>query len=575
MRATPRTFALALLLLAVPFASVQASCMGDEPVAAKLDASTGPEASTTASPEAGDPDATRPDGAAPREVDTPFHVAGSRLRPAFRRLVGADGALLLEPNGWFDETRQETCYFRTLSDGKLHCIPDVEEPYLLPTENFQDAACTKGVIGFLATEDPRDGKACTAPRFEKKKRYAVVTGPRGSCGTDKVAEFPRDADRLAITRVYRPQADGSCAPVELNGRVEIFSVTGPLTEISPSSFTTVTSSDDTPTTADRLRISTTRFTGEDGSVDASLRSIVDNTRNEFCRPELSRGGVTRCLPYGEYAYPGTDFADNTCTTPTIQVSRTSICDRDARVTNSKYIMEYVPETCGELELRSNFSSPPLSTVFVARGPTCAIMLTSPSTAIHVGPLPPVLDPSQWARLEPLSKDAPPRFYSRSGSRLVAKVDGHKDGAFERTNPPYLFDRELGDRCEVVTLQDGKAHCVAGAAGVYYSATDSIYFVDSSCTERVTVADNEAKTVACGARPAKFLFDKAYNAGGCQTIRVYEKPAQKLTTGNVFTMSGGACVPAQLDLERFDAYRASDLKVAEPSRFVELTISLTK
>lgn len=575
MRVTPRSFTLSLVLFGASLASVQASCMGDEPVAAKLDASTGPEASTTASPEAGDPDATLPDGSAPREVDTPFHVAGSRLRPAFRRVAGADGSLVFETYGWFDETRQEPCSFRKLSDGKLHCIPHAFEPDIVPTYNFQDAACTKGVIGFLATDDPRDGKECTLPSFEQKKRYALVAGPRGSCGTDKVAEFPKDADRLAITTVYRPQADGSCSPVELNGRYELFSVSGPLTEVSPSSFVTVTSSDDTPTTAHRLRVSTTKFAGEDGSVDAWRRNIVDSTRNEICRPELTRGGATRCMPYGEYAYPGTDFADNTCTTPTIQVTRTSNCDQDARITTSKYIMEYVPGTCGELDLRSNFSSPPLSTVFAPRGATCAFTLTSPVTAIHVGPLPPVLDPSQWARVESFSKDAPARFYGRSGSRLVAKVDGHKEGAFEHTNLPYLFDRELGERCESVTLQDGKAHCVAAAVGVYYSATNSIYFVDSNCTERVTTTDNETKTAACGVRPAKFIYDSGYNAAGCRTNRLYEKPAQKLATGNVFTMNGGACVPAEIDLERFDAYRASDLKIAEPSRFVELAISLVK
>jgi hypothetical protein len=85
-------------------------------------------------------------------------MSGQRLRA--RHIAGADGSQ--EFLGWFDNQRNEVCYFRQASDGALRCMPDG-----LFQGGFKDAGCTQPLA-----YRPKGG-CVPAPA----PKYGMIAGP--------------------------------------------------------------------------------------------------------------------------------------------------------------------------------------------------------------------------------------------------------------------------------------------------------------------------------------------------------------------------------------------------------------
>lgn len=527
--------------------------------------------------------AAEPGGAAEAapDVETPNETGGARLKPYYQQTKGSDGSVMLRRAGWYDAERDEHCGFQTLADGKLHCAPYGEEPAMRPEEFFQDAACAMPVIGFSSWRGGDTGASCAAPS-PPKKRYVRIVPPYGvagaACAAPKLAAFPTSG-RLAVTTVYRKLPSGACEAYPLDGiPTEVFAAPSPLAEIDPASFATVTAADETPATGGRLRKSHTRWSSADGMRAISDDTVVDTQRNEFCWGSKDRNGQARCMPsaasVNEYG-----FADAQCSRTAWSVSRPAECFTDARRAAGRYMA--ARDTCSRAVLYPRVTSSSLSTLYFGTPAACTAHAFpaggSPGYVYIDSPLPPPIDPTSFVALSASVEDAPAKFYSKKGSRLVPRMRVDKAGSFSNAFALQLFDPEIGDFCQPTTLEDGKAYCVGAFARLSIGTSSPVVYGDAACTVQV-VGVSKGRPECKGVAPEpvrKFLADRPYDANGCETLRLFEAPATKAAVTALYQRnSAGACVPSY-DASAYDLYRVADLKTVAPSRFVEVDVAIVR
>ena len=144
---------------------------------------------------------------------------GSRLKA--RILEGTDGSKQFL--GFFDSERMENCTFARASDGKQHCMPDVDAAQ---TVYFTDASCTAPLLVMPMT--------CATP-----PKYTSTTLYESTCPTPAGI----------VRRVYLTQAafqgmtayigsQGSCSMVTINPNTQKFFTTS--SELPPASFAEAT-----------------------------------------------------------------------------------------------------------------------------------------------------------------------------------------------------------------------------------------------------------------------------------------------------------------------------------------------
>lgn len=506
---------------------------------------------------------------------TPNETAGMRLEPIYRQTVGSDGSMRVDLRAWYDSERDETCVFQKLTDGKVHCAPYGEAPVLDRDSFFADASCALPVIAFSQPSSDT-GERCTDPS-PVTKRYVRILGNR-ACDAPKLAAFPK-AGRLAITTLYRKMSNGSCVKWPLVDQpYEVFESPMPLEEIDPSTFVTMTSTDDTPATDHRLRTSRTILDGADGSRSVSSWRIVDSARNEFCDDQTDQNGDHRCMPYGASLY-ASDFSDPGCTRPAWQVSNDPSYDEDGRNTYARYVSRM--DACGRIELVSGFTARPASTLYYGSPAACVgygVSADGASNSLYyASPLPQAMAPTSFSPIARIERDAPAGYYGKSGARLSRRMAGSAspDG-FESLPYVTAYDRELATACSPMTLQDGKTYCVGGVDDFTFEPSDGL-FSDPSCNE--AVAGVAKRNPDCepteGVTNARFLTGAPYSQNGCETHRLYH-PSEPVPVATLyFRDERGACVASAIEGHGHDVYRVSDLTEVLPSTFVEVTTTLLR
>jgi hypothetical protein len=495
----------------------------------------------------------------------------------YRKVKGSDGSVFLDPKGWYDSAREEACDFQTLSDGKLHCAPRGETPSFSPDRWFEDSSCSRPIIGFRNYKyADEDVPSCNDPTLTQKRRYVRIMSDPSGCGAVKLAEFPTKG--LAITKGYRKDAEGKCREHSFNSTDQIFSAINPLAEVDPASFVAAISRDETPATSERLRLSRTRVTAEDGAVALSGAGFVDSARNELCRPRLDVNRTLRCMPYGPTLKPTANygFIDGTCSHPaSLVVEQHHDCGTDSRNASYKYMEVTNDSHCPTVQLYPRFGGSPQHYVYNKDGAGACVGDNSVSSyagyTFYDGTVvPPAIVPSEFLPLHEETIPSPNREYAKKGSRLVAKSSTVSSNSTRTSSIGTPFDSELGVACYPMPLEDGKTYCVGGTVGLSYD-TDGSYFADAQCQKQVVGYYHRPQT-ECGETPPKF-FERAYYANGCRTYRLYEIPKEKANVPVLYQRSGGRCEAVTWNIANNDFYYRSALTPVPPSRFVQVDVTL--
>ncbi|HVJ89087.1 MAG TPA: hypothetical protein VM580_04730 [Labilithrix sp.] len=541
---------------------------------------TGPiRAPSERRPNTAQPDASAPADSKRSEISTPNEIAGSRLKPVYRKVTGNDGSTLLTLQSWYDTQRGEACTFQRLADGEVHCAPAGEAP-VLGESFFVDASCSMPVMVFHRSP-PSPTQPCT-PSTSVSKRYAKIDS--GSpCAPARLIELSKAGRLAAVTTVHRKTSEDTCEvyPLE-DDDYEVFVVPSPAEEFDPDSFVKMTVVDETPPTGKRLRNSRKIYTGADGSKAISAQRIVDTERNEFCVHTADQYGVFRCMPHAEDVYASGSYSDSSCTQRSWSLTNHANCEDDARHTASRYMARVVYDACFRTEIFPRFMSAPLSTVYYGTPSSCSGV--SLSTAPAAGafyyasqPLPPAISPNQFALLQRFERDAPQNSYGASGARLLLREIGHvsPDG-FESFSGISYHDRELGSACHPMVLDDGKSYCVGSVEHLAFEPADGI-FVDSACS--VAVVGVPKTDLACaaayGSVAAKFVAGHTRLSNGCNVNRLY-RPGTQIAVETLYARNQNmTCSASHLRASDYDLYRASELSEVVPSTFVEVTSSVVK
>ena len=125
----------------------------------------------------------------------PDYASGTRLRA--RVYQTADGDKLW--HGWRDSMRDENCAFLTAEDGKLRCLPEVEQ-YV---QYFADDKCAEPLILGVACRTPAyaalDAMGCGATAFYKRGAKVTPAKVYSRSGTNCMEATAPDAHDLYAT----------------------------------------------------------------------------------------------------------------------------------------------------------------------------------------------------------------------------------------------------------------------------------------------------------------------------------------------------------------------------------------
>jgi hypothetical protein len=97
----------------------------------------------------GEPGPPGPPGPSGGDGERTDHTSGTRLRVRYH--AGADGSR--EFLGFFDNQRNENCYFQKASDGLTRCLPSTKAVYFSYGGGYYaDAACSQRILPVQANE---------------------------------------------------------------------------------------------------------------------------------------------------------------------------------------------------------------------------------------------------------------------------------------------------------------------------------------------------------------------------------------------------------------------------------------
>ncbi|MFO0553743.1 MAG: hypothetical protein U0271_35495 [Polyangiaceae bacterium] len=439
------------------------------------------------------------------EPDTwpaPF-VNGSRLRAHV--IDGGGDAVVF--TGWYDRERETDCVFVDAEDGRLRCLPTMEEARAHYTQSdivYRDASCTDAVRLVSGAVAQAPAEVLGDP---------VIVDP---CDPS-IAQYPvfELGDELALpdNQKFYFHDGGDCLEIGVDATVRKFAL-GP--EVSASEFV---GADFIVTYADGDRGGARRIVAEDGA--SVIVGVVDQTWGDCL---LAGVGLDHgpCLPI-LVAWSIGEFADSACTEAIAYTSDLAPGGQDPSCADPEVIIAADWSGCvtelGLFEVGPRVDG--TSYVTDTHGACVALEPNDRHANFELGaPIP----EDQF-----LGLDREPRGAGRLQANYTVSDEGQRFWADAYT----FFDTSLGVDCVVTELCDGTEACVPDVQ------RNNAYFTDDLCTKPVALAYWNAD---CG-QPEPTRTVVGYGCLTDQSVLLLGGQAQ-LTA--VYQLTGADCAPALLD-----------------------------
>jgi hypothetical protein len=421
-------------------------------------------------------------GAAPPA--TPAFVSGSRLRAQIY-----DGGEARAFVHWHDMGPHENCSFVHATDGRWRCLPDSG------TVSYLDAACTMPIAVFPPDEVP-----------PLKVRDAIV--PTDACyfETQKVTVYPVGA---SVTLPMPPgdiyyREGPDCFSTQAYADSLAFSVRDP---IDPAQFVAAELVDEPRGPGLAARI----FEAEDGA--RQIWRIVDVGRGEECAlPAVPSTAFESgpCVP-SNFAFPYAEYADASCTEPTVIASET--CP-------PTIAMSWKFSACGDTTLAFNELGDVLSSVFSRNNDGQCL-------------------PSQGFGVEHrlgrsiAESELPALFHDTVGTgRLRARELAARDGGGRFMADDYsFFDAQLNAPCTPTPFCDGNFRCLPNLP------KSSRLFTDAACTQPIAFIQ-ELTDCPTAVPPTRF----AYYPGACSDADSVNDLGPALDPPATWRIAPDGCIP---------------------------------
>jgi hypothetical protein len=462
-------------------------------------------------------------------------VDGDRLKAL--RLLGDDGSVLVQGDGWFDTKAAVQCEIEIASDGVRRCLPALYTPGVTVGTGYADAECTRPVAISSANFCP------TTPI-----RYSVVEGPE-----DESCQSMRRVYELgdvvgAFDEIHYLVDDGTCTTVNTGPITDFYEV---VREVPPEEFVSV---DAIEVVGDRLQ--DVRRTLSDGATEYA-EFLYDSERETLCNVFPAANGARACVP-AAYHLVGA-YKDAACTQGLTDTQ--SRCPLSEERRQFGRVRDYALEQPGVCGTEFHIYEPGTgeATTYASTfhwdsssPPKCVELPASNIATIEVGAeIPREEFPS--AVVEPVECDS--RFVA--GTRLQTLGERWNDGALDTVG---FYDSEMHARCRRATASDGKQRCLPGTL-----VTVAGYFVDAECAR-------PAAAYLCPADAGDLYDEREYaaqdveleSADGCplRGHTVYSLTGPELATAYAWDGAGN-CVEADANY----VVREVDQEIP-PESFVE-------
>lgn len=530
-------------------------------------------------------DARGGDAVAPDAGPPPTEQAGSRLSPLYFKMQTSDGASQRWFAGWHDSARNEGCYPRRLSDGKLHCVPYARSVEFDPADTyFLDAQCTTPIAGLRKAGPSCPGRGDAL----NSDKYVTRLDQNPQCSTMRLYAAPTTSPIVPST-VYT-KSGSNCTGQSgsyLSSNWDLYpkSTLAGLAEIASSSFVEMTTNEessvypnDRVTAGTRIHPVIVKTKGADGSYSRSLSNYLDSARTEFCYPgTLLSDGKTHCAPRGSWFYDESYFLDPSCTSPAIEIDnrQASECERDDR--NGKYLLSRDQVgACGVNHFFQFPSQSSYSEVYSKYGNQCSDNGPVSSEYLFI-PKTPLTEVAPSSFLEfTMSYTAGATPNGVAGAKLtpVSLTYAGADGFSSSVDIGQFQDVQSHTVCSQALLSDGQLHCVPTYASVQIDS-DANYFADAACTQPVI---GVTKSAPCGfPLPGPTLMAKSLQVNGCSGLKLLPIPTTAIAPAALYYKNGQTCAQDASNgphyLRSYDFYPASATQApnVDPSTFPTMTM----
>lgn len=389
----------------------------------------------------------------------------------------------------YDSMRQETCFPRKFTDGKMYCTPT-------PSANvvYEDAACTVPLGRQLVS--------CPSTPIN----YYFETDPV-TCDNLAVKVYPKAAQISANS--YYTLSSAGCT-MSTNTGYELF-------RLGPAIPLTEFAAIEAPTTAEG-KVQQRFYESSDGA--RMFAGFYDNDLGSDCFfVQDAAKSSAKCVPSSVGA--NTYYGDAACTLPRTQFRRGCVVPKyTTRITRSCSYVSTIPEI---------YLTGPLTggTLYTNFGTCTATTPAADQSYYSVGTA--LVEPGQLTR-------AP----SAEGTGRYRPIRYASGGNLIRDTP--LYDTARQTECQPTTMQDGTVRCLP--TGNPYPTAN--YFSDAGCTMPISVL-LAAKTAATGcALPAlpAFATRTTVTQTPC-TVTREARPVGAIYTGALYAGTPANCVVVAL------------------------------